>query len=206
MIINQRVTIMKKVLLLFMILLCSLTSAQALDLSAEGVSAFKPTNNVIKLSYGPGLFLKSYDFTYGQHKDALLSLDLSVDYAHTFNKGFGFAVNFIHSHISAIDGNDIYVGPSFYYGSPVDSYWYLDASLGLGYAHNNYTEHKNGVGLFGHAGIHYRIVKHWSVGAELRLLDCFYEKPNGWKQHDENGLGIFSNWRMALAFGVQYYF
>lgn len=55
MIINQHVTIMKKILLIFTIMLCSLSSAQALDLSAEGVNAFKPTNNIIKLNYGPGL-------------------------------------------------------------------------------------------------------------------------------------------------------
>ena len=197
---------MKKVLILCTIMLCSLPSVQALDLDEQGTSGFDATNNIIKLSYGPGLFIKSYDFTYGQHKDVLLSLDLSLDYAHTFDRGFGFALNFIQSHISALDGDDFYAGASFFYGIPVDYEWYLDASLGLGYAHNNYTEHSDGVGVFGQVGFHYRMTKHWGAGAELRLLDCIYKKPHDWKQYNENGSGVFTSWRMTLALGVQYYF
>ena len=197
---------MKKIILGLVILLSSL-SAIAQDQNIIVGCQFT-YDNVIELSYGPGLFHKTYDFTNGQHHDDLLSLDLSVDYAHIIKNHMGVGVNFMHSHIGAIDGDEIYAGASFYFGTlNYNTHrWYFDGSLGLGYAHNNYTEHKNGLGLLVQAGVHYLLSRRWSVGAEVHSLNCFYKKPSDWKLHDEDGSEYFNASRLSLGIGVQYFF
>ena len=62
---------------------------------------FEPTHNVIKVNYGPGLVFSEIHELNTVYKTSS-SYDLSVDYCHTFNKGFGFGVNVIQSHLNAM--------------------------------------------------------------------------------------------------------
>ena len=78
---------MKKLLLVIVILLSALTAVQA-----QETSDLETTNNVVKLNFGPGLvFSDIYEYSFPnviRHKTSM-SLDLSVDYAHTFKNGMG---------------------------------------------------------------------------------------------------------------------
>ena len=153
------------------------------------------------------VFSDIYEYAYPKaiiHK-ASLSLDLSVDYAHTFKSGLGFGLNFIQSHLNAIGCNDFYAGASVYYGFLVKNRWYFDASIGAGYAGNDYSDSKNGFGLFEQLGAHYKFTRHWGVGAEIRLLNCFYKEPDGWDEVAGKDVS-FGTKRVALTLGVQYYF
>ena len=54
-------------------------------------------------------------------------------------------------------------------------------------------------------GAHYKFTKHWGVGAEIRLLNCFYKKPDGWEEVVGKDTS-FGTKRAALTLGAQYYF
>ena len=196
---------MKKSLIVIVLLLSALTAVQAQETS--DLEAAK-TSNVIKLNFGPGLvFSDIYEYDYPKarlHKTSL-SLDLSVDYAHTFKNGLGFGLNFIQSHLNALNGNDLYAGASIYFGYLLKNRWYFDISLGLGYARNDYSDPKNGVGVFEELGAHYKLNRHWGVGAEIRMLNCVYKKPDGWDEVVGKDVE-FGTKRAALTLGVQYYF
>lgn len=173
---------------------------------AQDAKRIKPTNNVVKVNYGPGLVYSTIiDYFENKEYKASMSLDLSVDYAHTFNNGLGFGINIIQSHLNAIGSNDFYGGASLYYGHTTNKGWYIDASLGLGYAGNDYAEHENGFGVFGQVGAHYKITRHFGVGAELRSLTCYYKKPKNWDGY-YNKDGVFGTKRLSLSIGLQYYF
>lgn len=177
---------------------------------AQEASDFEATNNVVKLNFGPGLvFSDIYEYDFPKticHKTSM-SLDLSLGYAHTFNSGLGFGLNFIQSHLNALGKNDYYAGASFYYGTFVNNRWHFDISVGLGYARNDYGEQgsKNGFGLFEQIGAHYKFAKHWGVGADIHLLSCFYKKPDGWDEITDSDTG-FGSKRAALTLGLQYFF
>lgn len=175
-------------------------------ITAQETKRIEQTHNVIKINYGPGLVYSTM-IDYGLRKEytSSMSLDLSIDYAHTFNKGLGFGINIIQSYLNAIGSNDFYGGASLYYGHTTDKSWYIDASVGLGYARNDYAEHKSGLGLFEQIGAHYKISRHFGVGAELRLLTCYYKKPKNWDDY-YNEDGLFGTKRIALSVGLQYYF
>jgi hypothetical protein len=196
---------MKKIVMGLVILLSTL-SAIAQDNIIIGCRF--NYDNVVKLSFGPGLFHQTFDFNNGQDDDVSLSLDLSVDYNHIFNNHMGVGVNIMNSYINALDGNDFYAGASFYFGALEyhTHKWYFDGSLGLGYAHNNYTEHKNGLGLLIQVGAHYKISRFWGIGAEVHSLNCFYKKPDDWKSYSNKGSDFFNSARFSLALGVQHFF
>ena len=198
---------MKKILFLFVMLLGALTAVQAQESTDFEATSYE-TSNVIKLNYGPGLvFSDIYEIDYSRirrHKNSM-SLDLSVDYGHTFKHGIGFGLNFIQSHLNAIGCNDFYAGASVYYGYLLKNRWYFDISLGMGYARNDFADHKNGVGLFEQIGAHYKLTKHWGVGAEIRMLNCFYKQPDGWEEIVGKNVS-FGTKRAALTLGAQYYF
>ena len=198
---------MKKLLIGIVLLLSGLTAVQAQETTDLEATNFE-TSNVVKLNFGPGLVYSDiYEFNFPHsilHKTSM-SLDLSVDYAHTFKKGIGFGLNFIQSHLYALGSNDFYAGASVYYACLVNNRWYFDVSLGAGYARNDYGEHKNGAGVFEQIGAHYKITKHWGAGAEIRLLNCYYKKPDGWDDVTGSDAG-FGTKRAALTLGVQYYF
>ncbi len=198
---------MKKLLINIVFLLSALMPVQAQEtIGLEEISY--ETSNVIKLNFGPGLVYSDiYDYNFPiaiRHKTSL-SLDLSVDYAHTFKSGIGFGLNFIQSHLNAIGSNELYGGASVYYACLVKNRWYIDVSLGAGYARNDYSEYKNGFGLFEQIGAHYKLTKHWGVGAEIRLLNCYYKQPNGWEEIVGKDTS-FGTKRAALTLGAQYYF
>ena len=162
---------MKKLLINIVFLLSALMPVQAQEtIGLEEISY--ETSNVIKLNFGPGLVYSDiYDYNFPiaiRHKTSL-SLDLSVDYAHTFKSGIGFGLNFIQSHLNAIGSNELYGGASVYYACLVKNRWYIDVSLGAGYARNDYSEYKNGFGLFEQIGAHYKLTKQWGVGALLTI-------------------------------------
>lgn len=194
---------MRKLLLGIVILLGALTAVQA-----QEAGDFDVTNNIIKLKYGPGLvFSDIYEYDFPKticHKTSM-SLDLSVDYAHTFSNGLGFGLNFIQSHLNALGKNDYYAGASIYFATLLKSRWHFDVSVGLGYARNDYGENKNGIGLFEQIGAHYKLAPHWGVGADIHLLSCFYKKPDGWEDIAGSDAG-FGSKRVALTLGMQYYF
>lgn len=198
---------MKKLFIGIVLLFSAFTAVQAQETSDLEATSFE-TNNVIKLNFGPGLVysdIYEYDFPKAILHKTSMSLDLSVDYAHTFKNGIGFGLNFIQSHLYAIDGNDFYAGASVYYGYLLKNRWFFDVSLGIGYARNDFAEHKNGAGVFEQMGAHYKLTKHWGVGAEIRILNCFYRQPDGWE--DVVGEDVsFGTKRAALTLGVQYYF
>ena len=198
---------MKKSLMAIVLLLSALMAVQAQETIDVEATSYQ-TSNVIKLNYGPGLVYSDiYEFNYPKairHK-ASLSLDLSVDYAHTFKNGLGFGLNFIQSHLDAIGCNDLYAGASVYYGYLHNNRWYFDASIGAGYSRNDYGDNKNGVGLFEHLGAHYKFTRHWGVGAEIRSLNCFYKQPDGWEEVVGKDVS-FGSKRVALTLGAQYYF
>ena len=193
---------MKKLIIGIVFLLSAFMAVQA----QEAID-LEITSNVIKLNFGPGLVYSDiYEFDFPKailHKTSM-SLDLSVDYAHTFKNGIGFGLNFIQSHLNAIDGNDLYAGASVYYGYLLKNRWYFDISLGMGYARNDFADHKNGVGLFEQIGAHYKLTKHWGVGAEIRMLNCFYKQPDGWEEIVGKNVS-FGTKRAALTLGAQYY-
>ena len=87
-------TDMKKKLLCALVIMTCLFSGNTIN--AQDVKRLIPTNNVIKVNYGPG-FVYSTIIDYYERKEyhTSMSLDLSVDYAHTFNKGLGFGINVI---------------------------------------------------------------------------------------------------------------
>ena len=198
---------MKKLLIGIMFLLSALTAVQAQETTGLEETSYE-TSNVIKLNFGPGLIYSDiYEYNYPRairHKTSL-SLELSVDYAHIFKNGIGFGINFIQSHLNAIGSNERYAGASIYYACLVNNRWYLDVSLGAGYARNDYGENKNGIGLFEEIGAHYKLTKHWGVSAEIRLLNCYYKKPNGWEEVVGKDTS-FGTKRAALTLGAQYYF
>ena len=198
---------MKKLLIGIVFLLSALMPVQAQETIALEETSYE-TSNVIKLNFGPGLVYSDiYDYNFPiaiRHKTSL-SLDLSVDYAHIFKSGIGFGLNFIQSHLNAIGSNELYGGASVYYACLVKNRWYIDVSLGAGYARNDYSEYKNGFGLFEQIGAHYKLTKHWGVGAEIRLLNCYYKKPNGWEEIVGKDTS-FGTKRAALTLGAQYYF
>ncbi len=198
---------MKKLLIGIVFLLSALTSVQAQETIGLEETSYK-TSNVIKLNFGPGLVYSDiYEYNYPRairHKTSL-SIDLAVDYAHTFKSGLGFGLNFTQSHLDALGKNDFYAGASFYYSYLLKDRWYFDVSLGAGYARNDYGENKNGIGLFEEIGAHYKFTKHWGVGAEIRLLNCYYKKPNGWEEIVGKDTS-FGTKRAALTLGAQYYF
>ena len=166
----------------------------------------KATHNVFKLNYGPGLvYSKIYDFV--QHKvyKSSTSLDLSLEYAHTWTKGWGIGFNLIQSHLNSIGCNDLYVGPCLYYGRTVNHRWYYDWHTGFGYAANDYAESKNGIGLTTSTGMHYKINKHIGAGGEINLLSTYYRKPTDWDTYTKED-GPFGTARITLAIGIHYYF
>lgn len=196
---------MKKSLIAIVLLLSAFTAVQAQETIDSKATSFE-TCNVIKLNYGPGLVYSDiYDYPKATLHKASLSLDLSVDYAHTFKNGLGFGLNFIQSHLNAIGCNDLYAGASVYYGFLFKNRWYFDASIGAGYARNDYSDTKNGFGLFEQLGAHYKLTRHWGVGAEIRMLNCFYKEPDGWDEVAGKDVS-FGTKRVALTLGVQYYF
>ncbi len=198
---------MKKLLIGIVFLLSALTPVQAQETIGLEETSYE-TSNVIKVNFGPGLVysdIYDYDFSKAIRHKTSLSLDLSLDYAHTFKSGLGFGLNFIQSHLNAIGSNDFYAGVSLYYGYLLKNRWYFDISMGAGYARNDYGEYKNGFGLFEQIGAHYKFTKHWGVGAEIRLLNCFYKQPNGWEEVVGKDVS-FGTKRAALTLGAQYYF
>lgn len=193
----------KKLLCMLMIVACLFSGV---TVKAQESKRLKPTNNVIKVNYGPGLVYSTIiDYDLRKEYKASMSLDLSIDYAHTFNRGLGFGINVIQSHLNAIGLNDFYGGASLYYGHTTTKGWYIDASLGLGYAGNDYTEHESGIGVFEQLGAHYKITRHFGVGAELRSLTCYYKKPKNWEEYYDKE-GMFGTKRISLTVGLQYYF
>ena len=83
---------------------------------AQEANDFEATNNVVKLNFGPGLvFSDIYEYDFPKticHKTSI-SLDLSLGYAHTFNSGLGFGLNFIQSHLNALAKMIIMPVPAF---------------------------------------------------------------------------------------------
>ena len=195
---------MKKKLLCALVIMTCLFSGNTIN--AQDVKRLIPTNNVIKVNYGPGLVYSTIiDYYERKEYHTSMSLDLSVDYAHTFNKGLGFGINVIQSHLTAIGFNDFYGGASVYYGHTTNNGWYVDASLGLGYAGNDYAEHESGIGIFKQVGAHYKITRHFGIGAELRSLNCYYKKPKNWEKYYKKD-GVFGTGRLSISAGLQYYF
>ena len=196
---------MKKLIIGIVFLLSALTAVQAQETKDIEATSYE-TSNVIKLNYGPGLVYSDiYDYLKARIHKASMSLDLSVDYAHTFKNGLGFGLNFIQSHLNAIGNNDLYAGASLYYGYLHKNRWHFDVSLGLGYSRNDYSDNRNGVGFFEQTGAHYKLTKHLGVGAEIRLLSCFYKQPDGWEKVAGKDVS-FGTKRVALTLGAQYYF
>ena len=195
---------MKKKLLCALMIMACLFSGNTIN--AQDSKRLIPTNNVIKVNYGPGLVYSTLiDYYERKEYKTSMSLDLSVDYAHTFNKGLGFGINVIQSHLTAIGFNDFYGGASVYYGHTTNKGWYVDASLGLGYAGNDYAEHESGIGIFKQVGAHYKITRHFGIGAEIRSLNCYYKKPKNWKEYYKKD-GVFGTERLSISTGLQYYF
>ena len=192
---------MKRNILMIVLMVISLFSTSA---KAQNDTDFKPTHNVIKLNYGPGLVYSEMRELNNIYKTSS-SYDLSVDYCHTFNKGLGFGVNVIQSHLNAICSNDFYAGASVYYAKELKNGWYFDASLGLGYAGNDYDAVEGGVGVFEQIGAHYKFARHFGVGAELRSLSCSYRTQLE-RSRIYSFEGSFGTNRIALTIGLQYYF
>ena len=119
--------------------------------------------------------------------------------------GLGFGVNVIQSHLNAICSNDFYAGASVYYAKELKNGWYFDASLGLGYAGNDYDAVEGGVGVFEQIGAHYKFARHFGVGAELRSLSCSYRTQLE-RSRIYSFEGSFGTNRIALTIGLQYYF
>lgn len=192
---------MKRNILMIMLMVIGVFTTSAKKLNEAD---FEPTHNVIKVNYGPGLVYSEMRELNTVYKTSS-SYDLSVDYCHTFNKGFGFGVNVIQSYLNAIGSNDFYAGASVYYAKEFKNGWYFDASLGLGYAGNDYSTPEGGIGVFEQIGAHYKFTRHFGVGAELRSLSCSYstqiERPGHYSFE-----GSFGTNRIALTIGLQYYF
>lgn len=195
---------MKKITLCLLTIVFCLFSENTV--TAQETKRIEQTHNIIKVNYGPGLvYSKIIDYDLRKEYSCSSSYDLSVDYAHTFNKGLGFGINIIQSYLNAIGSNDFYAGASFYYGHTTDKGWHIDASAGLGYASNDYAEHESGLGVFEQIGVHYKITRHFGVGAELRSLTCYYKKPKNWSDYYKED-GTFGTKRIALSASLQYYF
>lgn len=192
---------MKRYLFFIVCTFCSLiTFSQTIGFSEKRI---KPANNIIKLSYGPGVLLSTF-FDYGETYNNATMLELSLDYEHVWNNGFGFGINALQNHCSKGNFNVFYIGPSFVYNYTTNKGIRLDTTCGIGYAANDfdYRKSRNGVGVFVSFSLDYMFTKHFGFGIEARDMITSYKKPKEFKNYK----GRYAIDWASVSLGVRYYF
>lgn len=195
---------MKRHLFFVICFLCSLTTfSQTIDFNENRI---EPSNNIFKLSYGPAVMLSDFVEWDGKIYRNASMLNLSFDYEHVWNNGFGFGINASQNHCSKGNFNVFYVGPSLVYNRTTKRGFRLDAAFGIGYAANDLdiVKSRNGVGTFASFSLDYMFTKHIGLGAEVREMVTTYRKPKG---------GVFDKYEgrygidwIGISLGVRYCF
>ena len=132
-----------------------------------------------------------------------------MGYRCLFSSGFGFGLNYAHSHTDFPHGYDLglnYAGASLIYGGRVAQQWILFTEIGLGYA--NYTDAgrkmQDGLGTKYGVGLEYVLGTAMGVGLNLSYQASTFskDKNNGYYDSDKYRNGFN---RLSINVGFRLY-
>lgn len=170
-------------------------------------------HNVFKVNVGPALmFSKMYVGVPPTTYHHRWGFDLTGDYQHIWDHGFGLGINYAFNHTSfGSEGFSLhYVGPSAVYARRLVGGLGFDVSLGIGYGRfveeTHYRKYRSalardGFGSMLQAGLDYLITENFGVGVETNLLTVRCSKVDDLP--DDASFGVR---RFNILAGLRVYF
>ncbi len=170
-------------------------------------------HDVVKVGVGPGWILSEFTTYNGTYKRKM-GFNVSADYQHIWNYGFGLGVNY--QYFGTSFDNDLklkmhYIGPSLAASMKLGKKWIWDVQLGLGYtnytesisnSYNSVSESISRMGVMAQMGVHYKMSDKIGIGLQLDSFRMSMERPEG---IDTSKYDFYGIERMDLQFGLRFY-